>query len=127
MQEHGGRIRLESQPDAGASFFVELPVTGGQAAAGAGRARVGSRSTTRSAGASILVVEDEAALAAAVTDALRDAGYVVERAADGEEALAKVGEQAVRSGDLRSEDAAARRQGVLSHARRGERRRWRDA
>ena len=43
-----------------------------------------------SAGASILVVEDEAALAAAVTDALRDAGYVVERAADGEEALARV-------------------------------------
>jgi two-component system NtrC family sensor kinase len=41
-------------------------------------------------GASILVVEDEAALAAAVTDALEDAGYVVVRAADGEEALARV-------------------------------------
>jgi len=45
------------------------------------------------AGASILLVEDEAALAAAVTEALRDVGYLVERAADGEEALAKVKEQ----------------------------------
>src|SRR5205823_8436630 len=28
VQEHGGRIRLESRPDTGASFYVELPVTG---------------------------------------------------------------------------------------------------
>jgi DNA-binding response OmpR family regulator len=40
--------------------------------------------------ASVLVVEDETALAAAVTDALRDAGYTVDHAADGEEALEKV-------------------------------------
>jgi DNA-binding response OmpR family regulator len=42
------------------------------------------------AGASILVVEDEAALATALTDALTDAGYAVEHAADGEEALEKI-------------------------------------
>jgi CheY-like chemotaxis protein len=46
------------------------------------------------AGASILVVEDETALATAVIDALRDDGYLVEHAADGEHALAKVKEQA---------------------------------
>ena len=28
VQEHGGTIRLESRPGAGASFYVELPVTG---------------------------------------------------------------------------------------------------
>src|SRR5262249_48720145 len=42
------------------------------------------------AGASVLVVEDETALAQAVVDMLRDAGYVVEHASDGEQALAKV-------------------------------------
>jgi len=41
----------------------------------------------------VLVVEDEAALANAVTDALRDAGYRVEHAPDGEQALAAIGEQ----------------------------------
>ncbi len=85
VQEHGGRIRLESSPNRGASFFVELPVTGVKPAAVQAPVL-----ETRVTGGSVLVVEDEAPLAAAVTDALRDAGYVVDRAADGEEALAKV-------------------------------------
>jgi signal transduction histidine kinase len=89
VQEHGGRIRLESQRSAGASFYVELPITGSKLPPPP-VVRAGKASADAIAGASILVVEDEAALAAAVADALRDAGYVVERAADGEEALARV-------------------------------------
>ena len=38
----------------------------------------------------MLVVEDEPALAAAVSEALTDAGFVVDRAGDGEEALRRV-------------------------------------
>ena len=38
----------------------------------------------------ILVVEDEAALGAAVAEALADAGFVVDRAGDGMEALERV-------------------------------------
>ena len=88
VQEHAGRIRLESRPGRGASFYVELPVTGGEVTEDpAGRQRAGLPETTPDA--SVLVVEDEAALAAAVTDALRDAGYIVTHAADGEEALEK--------------------------------------
>ena len=91
MQEHGGRIRLESRPNTGASFYVEMPVTGARLRAGAaGRARAWRNRPTAVAGGSILVVEDEAQLASAVVDALRDAGYLVEHAADGEEALAKI-------------------------------------
>ena len=45
-------------------------------------------------GASVLVVEDEVKLAGAVVDALRDAGYLVEHALDGEAALNKVMAQA---------------------------------
>jgi signal transduction histidine kinase len=83
VQEHGGRIRLESRPEKGASFYVELPITG---------ARLGSAPTEHGrlygsvesvAGASILVVEDEAQLASAVIEALRDAGYLVQHAPDG--------------------------------------------
>jgi DNA-binding response OmpR family regulator len=65
-----------------------LPVTGAKlppaALAPAGRASIDSAAVV---GASILIVEDEAALAAAITDALEDAGYAVQRAGDGEEAL----------------------------------------
>jgi signal transduction histidine kinase len=94
VQEHGGRIRVESH-GAGASFFVELPIT-------AGRLREPSPAASsldldKLAGTRVLVVEDEPALAAAVADALGDAGFVVDRAGDGEEALARVGE---RSYDL---------------------------
>ncbi|PYR17233.1 MAG: hypothetical protein DMF94_24690 [Acidobacteria bacterium] len=94
VQEHGGRIRLESRPNAGASFYVELPVTGTKlqpAPEAHGRLQAPVDAV---AGASILVVEDEAKLANAVVDALQDAGYLVEHASDGEEGLNRVGARA---------------------------------
>src|SRR4051794_38980024 len=93
VQEHGGRIRLESRPGVGASFYVELPVTGAKLAP-APPPRSRETAVEAVAGASILVVEDETKLASAVVDALRDVGYIVEHAPDGEEALNRVGAQA---------------------------------
>ena len=94
VQEHGGRIRLESHANAGASFYVELPVGGGNLPPAPIAHERLAESADAVAGASVLVVEDEAALGNAVTDALRDAGYLVEHASDGEEALALIGAQA---------------------------------
>src|SRR5437764_450063 len=73
VQEHGGRIRLESRPKGGASFFVELPVSGKFSAAISPRPTTPARVVV---GASVLLVEDESPLATAVMDALAHEGSV---------------------------------------------------
>jgi CheY-like chemotaxis protein len=88
VQEHGGRIRVDSSQGRGASFVVELPVSTSDTPARARRPGTPSMEAVR--GAAVLVVEDERALAAAVGEALVDAGLLVDYAADGEEALAHV-------------------------------------
>jgi two-component system, cell cycle sensor histidine kinase and response regulator CckA len=86
VQEHGGRLWFESFPERGASFYVALPVTG----ASIRQAAPLPQPAPIASGLSVLLVEDEPALAAAVVEALADAGFKVDHAGDGEEALACV-------------------------------------
>jgi len=90
VQEHHGLIQIQPTPR-GASFVVELPVTPGTRRENAPPPT--KEDLQRLAGRRVLVVEDEAALASAVAEALTDAGFVVDRAANGEEALADVRER----------------------------------
>ncbi len=85
VEDHGGELGMESTPGQGASFFVRLP-------AGAGRQRskpspVSQDLPVAGQGSAVLVVEDELALAEAVSEALADAGFLVDRVADGQTAL----------------------------------------
>ena len=102
VQEHSGRIWLESTSakatvdrssgPPGTSFFVELPVSGQHLNAPAARAAQQPISLEAFKGLRVLVVEDEPALAVAVSEALEDAGFTVDRAGDGEEGLTRLTE-----------------------------------
>jgi signal transduction histidine kinase len=91
-QEHGGGLSVASSSSGrGAAFTLELPV-------GGTTLRMSAPIPARPApdvpkGTRALVVEDEAALGTAVADALGDAGFVVDRAANGEDALTLIGGQ----------------------------------
>lgn len=97
-QEHGGSLSVASAGypgGRGASFTLELPV-------GNLQVRPGPVIPARPApvvpkGTRALVVEDEAALGTAVADALSDDGFVVDRASNGQDAVALIAE---RSYDL---------------------------
>ena len=84
IQEHGGRLSADSRPGEGASFFIELPTGGTSVSPPRPKPTMAS---AFGAGASVLVVEDEPALASAVAEGLTDAGFVVQIARDGQEAL----------------------------------------
>jgi CheY-like chemotaxis protein len=90
-QEHGGRLAVRSEGGRGASFLLELPVSGDNV-------RLPDTPAARPApevpkGTRVLVVEDELALGEAVAAALADEGFKVDRAGDGEEALARLRER----------------------------------
>ena len=106
-----GASSLKSQRGTGASFFVELPVSGSKPAAQPRQPATPARADAADVfkGARVLVVEDEPALATAVKEAFTDAGFVVDRAGDGEEGLARVAQKPLRPDRLRPEDAAGRR------------------
>ena len=94
IQEHRGQIWVETAAEGGANFIVELPLAPGATAPG----RPPSGGSER-----ILVVDDEPPIRALVREVLGTAGYVVDLAANGLEALQLIeqGEYDLIVADLR--------------------------
>jgi signal transduction histidine kinase len=85
VHEHGGRITLRSEASGGATFSVELPADAGSLEPVLPQPKEAPAALV--SGVAVLVVEDEAALGEAVAESLADAGFAVDRAGDGIEAL----------------------------------------
>ena len=88
VESHGGAIDVESAPGEGACFVIELPV-------GAPPAPADEREDLSAAspvpGKTILVVDDEPAVASLLAEALSRDGYKVDLAANGAVALRMLG------------------------------------
>ena len=84
VRKHGGGMQVRSAVGRGSRFTVWLPASHGLAAKSVEEPR---RSAARGRGQRILVVDDEAAVRDMACRALSAAGYEVESAADGAQAL----------------------------------------
>jgi two-component system NtrC family sensor kinase len=90
VEGHGGSIRIETAPEQGAVFVIELPVEAPPVAEHPGRVAEGLPSVR---GQRILVVDDEPEIAAVLAEMLSADGHEVETAGNGRIALARLQER----------------------------------
>jgi len=82
VTEHGGDVRVDSEPGRGTAFHVDLPAMRHEGAASSAEP-----AAARSGGLRVLVVDDEASIRRALQRYLTLRGHEVVTAADGAEAL----------------------------------------
>ncbi|MBN9220118.1 MAG: CHASE3 domain-containing protein [Mesorhizobium sp.] len=87
VKQSGGHVKIYSEPGEGTTIKIYLPRFFGaeEPATPAGHGKSEAKATE-----TILVVEDDARVRAATTDAMRELGYTVIHAGSGEEALQKL-------------------------------------
>ena len=85
VRQHGGQIRVESQPGTGATFLVEIPIVASPVPATTAPPALPVPAT---GGRRLLVVDDEPAMRAAMGNFLSSLGHGVTVAAGGREARA---------------------------------------
>jgi two-component system cell cycle sensor histidine kinase/response regulator CckA len=118
VKQSGGDIRVHSETGEGTTFTVELPA----ARPGSVPAADADEALADAGGAeSILVVEDDDAVAAVISESLRSKGYGVTRATNGEDALSLL-ESGAAEVDLVLTDVVMPRMGgrdLVERLRRG--------
>src|SRR5206468_11799573 len=79
VEEHGGKIRVESQPGEGTTFIVDLPITRERLADSPHEKRSSPRRVPRM---KVLVVDDEQSVRDFLVDLLTSSGHSVDKASD---------------------------------------------
>ena len=92
IHEHGGNIRAESKPGAGATFIIELPVQTAHAAVPDRSTPAAPEVAAFGGGRRVLVIDDEEAILDFLSEVLRADGFKVDTAGDGEAALSRLRE-----------------------------------
>jgi PAS domain S-box-containing protein len=91
LQEHRGKIWVQSEVGKGARFFVELPVVQCEAEAAAPKPADGKPATAAdNMNHRLLIVDDEPGIVEVLNEVLTAKGYRVETAASGVEAMSRV-------------------------------------
>jgi two-component system, NtrC family, sensor kinase len=95
IKEHGGSITPSSQPDAGTTFTIQLPILhlNGDVIEAGSAVKPKALNPNEGAGKQILVIDDEEAILQILRERLTARGYSVDTASDGESALRQLRQQ----------------------------------
>jgi signal transduction histidine kinase len=95
IKEHGGVITVRSEPDEGATFVIELPVTHDEAPSAKSEQKSELEQTRcyEGSGKRVLVIDDEEPILQMVREVLAGRGYDVDVACDGETGLHRLNQR----------------------------------